>query len=239
MRVLFKNNWRMHVLNISGIMALIVFNGYTLFSQTAHKYLLEGDKSYDMNDFSSAEINYRKAKEKVNDPKTNYNLGNSLMKQKRFQEAVEEYQRSVHKIKDDSLKSKVYHNIGNAFYQTGNYIESIESYKEALRLNSSDAETRKNLAMAKEKIKSEKQKEENNKSRDKNDKKENERDDNKKKESPEKEQQDKNKSKEQNQNRISRNEMEKLLKNIEADENEIHKKVIKGKTKSEKRKKDW
>ena len=224
------------------LLLLLIFTGTdTLFSQSAHKLRLEGDKYFDKQDFSSAEIEYKKARQKESDFKSNFNIGNSLIRQSRPEEAIESYNSSLKATKDSMAMSKVYHNMGNAYYNMKDYEKSIDSYKKALRINPNDQGTRRNLALAKEMIVEKSQQENNNNKKDK-DQNNNDNKDNKDQQNKENQQQqnkDKQQDSDQKKTKLSKSEMEKLLKNIETDENEIQKRVIKGKGKSEKREKDW
>lgn len=223
---------------ISVILIFLAIN--PCFSQSAHKFRIEGDRSFEKQDFSSSEVYYKKALEKENDFKANYNLGNSLISQNRTGEAIEAYKNAINSKKDKITESKAQHNIGNAYYKMDDYTNSIDSYKKSLRLNPNDNETRKNLALAKEKF-AEKNKKNINKNNNDQEKKNNNKDKNNQENSENKNQnkQEKQTQSGLNDNKMSKNEIDKLLKNIESDENEIQKRVFKGKRKSEKRKKDW
>jgi tetratricopeptide (TPR) repeat protein len=117
----------------------------------------EGNKLYDKEQFTEAEIAYRKSIE-VN-PRTvegAYDLGNALYKQQKYPEAAEQY-KLIASQGDRLLSenpanvarlSQVFHNLGNISMQNKDYATSIEAYKQSLRLNPGDDETRYNLALA-------------------------------------------------------------------------------------------
>ena len=65
----------------------------SLPAQKDHKLLRKGDKDYNAQEYDRAEENYRKALEKKNTSQGNYNLGNSIYKQKRYEEAVSRYEK--------------------------------------------------------------------------------------------------------------------------------------------------
>ena len=121
--------------------------------------------------------------------------------------------------------------MGNAYFKLDDYSKSIDFYKTSLRINPNDDETRRNLALAKEKLAE--------KTQQKNSKGNNDKNSNNDKKNLENKNQDKNEKQSKSDNiynKISKNEIDKLLKNIESDENEIQKRVIKGRSKTEKRK---
>ncbi|MDR2682938.1 MAG: tetratricopeptide repeat protein [Dysgonamonadaceae bacterium] len=123
------------------------------------KDIREGNKEYKQQKFTDAEVDYRRALEanaRSNDAA--YNLGNTLYKQAKVQEAAEQYKVVTENETDKSRLSMAWHNTGNVFLasskdQQGNFNNqalqlSIEAYKNALRNNPKDDETRYNLALA-------------------------------------------------------------------------------------------
>ena len=71
-------------------------------AQTVRSHISEGNRVYDKNKYTDAEVEYKKALEK--DPKSKeaqFNLGNSYYKEQRFDEAMREYGNS-----GESMKSK-------------------------------------------------------------------------------------------------------------------------------------
>lgn len=138
-------------------MTAFLFGSGVAFAQKAErKNVREGNKLYESEKFTEAEIAYRKSLE-VNPRSTEgtYNLGNSLYKQGKFPEAAEQYQlivgqgeRMAETPEGKARLSEVYHNMGNIFMQSKDYAKSVEVYKQSLRLNPKDDETRYNLALA-------------------------------------------------------------------------------------------
>lgn len=124
-----------------------------LSAQTRHELLRNGDESYYQGDFTTAEESYRKAIEKDGKAQAKYNLGNSLMEQERYEEALEQYQAAINSAPTDATKSKAYHNLGNALVNNQKYKESLEAYKQALRYNPEDLETKHNFSYAKQMMK--------------------------------------------------------------------------------------
>ena len=119
-----------------------------MHAQSAHKYLRKGDNAYENGSYSDAEVNYRRALEKENTTRGEYNLGNSTYRQERYDEAIKHYEAAAGAAKDQQTKARAYHNLGNAHFQNGKIPESIEAYKNALRLNPNDFDTKRNLANA-------------------------------------------------------------------------------------------
>lgn len=116
----------------------------------------EGNKLYEQEKYTEAEIAYRKSLE-VNPRSTEgtFNLGNALYKQEKWQEASEQYQliagqaeRLTNTPEGMIQLAETFHNIGNILMKNKDYPNSIEAYKQSLRLNPTDDETRYNLALA-------------------------------------------------------------------------------------------
>lgn len=120
--------------------------------------------------YQKAEINYRKAMETTpNYDKANYNLGNSLYRQERYEEAGKSFE-SVANNKNSSkdLRSRAYHNYGNSLLKQEKYKESIDAYKNALKLNPKDMDTKYNLEYARKKMIQQQQQQQQNQNQDQN-----------------------------------------------------------------------
>jgi tetratricopeptide (TPR) repeat protein len=130
-------------------MITMLFLVSMLQAQDRHTLLREGDRAYQEGDFSAAEEAYKKASGKEADIQSEYNLGNSLYQQQRFEEALEEYQDAVNRAASPEEKSQAYYNLGNTYFMNQDLEKSIENYKNALKINPKDIDAKKNLSMAK------------------------------------------------------------------------------------------
>ena len=129
---------------------IVLLFPFTLFAQKAErKNLREGNKLYNDEKYTEAEISYRRSLE-VNPTSEQgiFNLGNALYKQEKYNEAGEQYKMSAQMQKDPIQAAAAWHNLGNISSQAKDYAKSIEAYKQALRLNPNDDETRYNLVLA-------------------------------------------------------------------------------------------
>ena len=134
---------------------LILFSFIFIFSISAfaqkqvRKELRKGNKEYKAEKYTEAEIAYRKALElNARSADVAYNLGNSLYKQEKLPEALEQYQIAASEEKNKEKAAAAWHNTGNVFMKNKDYQKSIEAYKQALRRCPQDDETRYNLALA-------------------------------------------------------------------------------------------
>lgn len=185
-----------------------------------------------------------KSKEKAQKEKAEYNLGNTIYKNKKYSEAITNYKNASELAKTDVEKHKAFHNLGNAYMQDKNYKSAVESYKSALKANSKDEQTRYNLALAKKmleknppKPKPKNKNKDNKEGKDKNKENKDKNGDKDKKDGK-----DKEKNKEQ-QKKPSANKqrMDNILKAIGNDEKKVQEKINANKTKTNTKvsEKDW
>ena len=151
------------------IIALVVAS--TSFAQNDRRYITQGNKLFRSGQFDKAEVAYRKAIEKnPRNPQAHYNLGNSLMAQKKDSAAVQSFQKSTELETSKIRKAMAFHNMGVVCQQHKMYGEAIEAYKNSLRLNPKDDATRYNLELCKRQQRNQKNqdKQDQNKQKDKN-----------------------------------------------------------------------
>jgi len=131
---------------------IILFLNHISFGQNTEyeNFISNGNNQAEIN-FIKAEKEYRKAISLISDSvKAKYNLSNSLYKNELYEEALLNQISASKDITNSVEKHKIFHNIGNIFMKQNLCKEAVEAYKNALRNNSSDDETRYNLAIAKE-----------------------------------------------------------------------------------------
>ena len=187
-----------------------------------------------------------KAKEKTQKEKAEYNLANTIYKNKKYSEAITNYKNASELAKTDAEKHKAFHNLGNAYMQDKNYKSAVESYKNALKANSKDEKTRYNLALAKKMLEKNPPKPKP-KKRDK-DKKDDKKKDGKDKEKKGDGENEKNKdkqgdkaNKQQKKPSANKQRMDNVLKAIGNDEKKVQEKINANKTKTNTKvtEKDW
>lgn len=125
----------------------------------------KGHKAYKNDDYvASAEAFSKALADEPDSPELRYGLANSLYRQRRFDEAIREYDRALQGAKGD-LEASTWYNLGNARYRKAEraekegrkeslaeYREALASYKKALELNSDDTRAKHNLEMAQARI---------------------------------------------------------------------------------------
>ena len=122
----------------------------SVIAQSERKMTRNGNTSYETGNFIDAEINYKKALDKnSNLLEAQFNLGDALVKQERFDEALDAFEKVSVSTEDQNLKANALHNKGNVLLSQQDLEGAIESYKDALRINPKDHETRYNYAYVK------------------------------------------------------------------------------------------
>ena len=147
---LFKRGEKTKIIVFICISLTSFLSPLTSYAQTDRQYVRQGNKQYRAGDFANAEVSYRKAIEKnPRNPQAAYNLGNSLMAQKKDSAAIEQFQNAAKLETNPMRKYRAFHNMGVICQSHKMYGEAIEAYKNALRLNPEDNETRYNLVLCK------------------------------------------------------------------------------------------
>lgn len=129
------------------------------FEEKSH--VIKGNKEYIHGDYLKAESQYKIAlSEDANSLKANYNLGNALYSQKKFDEARAHYDHVLKNENSSKLeKAHSYHNIGKTYLDENEFEKAAHNFKESLKLNPNDDETRYNYSLAKKRMKEQQEKE--------------------------------------------------------------------------------
>ena len=175
--------------------------------------LRRGNKEYKHENYTEAEVNYRRGLDKNNDSfEGHFNLGDALFRQEKYPEALEQYQKAETLLKGDDKTRKVeldrrlaatYHNMGNALYAQQQYDKSVAAYQQSLRHNPKDNDTRYNLVKAMQQL------------------------------------QQQNQQQEQNQDQMDRETAEQILQALEQDEQETQEKLQRQQGKKRRVEKNW
>ena len=235
---------------------VLVLNSTYLFAQKEKKDIHTGNQLYLQQKYAEAEENYRKSITKSQQSVPgNFNLGDALYKQKKFDNAAQKFTDIANSSTDKSVKAKAYHNLGNSLLESKKLEESIAAYKKSLMNNPKDDQTRYNLAYAQEKLKQQQQQQKkDDKNKDNKDKKDQDKKDqdkkdqqdpNKDKQGQNKDKQDPNKDKQKGEqpqpDQLSKEDAERMLDALNQEEKNTQDKLKNKKTKGVKGKivKDW
>lgn len=232
------------------LLALLAIFTISISAQkSVRKAIRNGNSAFKEQRYSAAETDYAKAlEENASSKQASFNLANTLYKQQRLDEALEEYRHylTLENEKQDDM-SGAWSNMGNTFLkkkadeqaqggampqggqgqqQMDNLKASMEAYKNALRLNPLDNETRENLAIVQKMIKDQEGDGGGGGDDDKNE------DQNKDKQEDQKQDQNKDQNKDKNkeqqqqdENQMSQENIQQILEAIEQDERETQERV--------------
>ena len=212
-----------------------------------------GNKQYEKDNYTEAEANYKKALEKKNNmPEATFNLGDAVYKQKRYDDAIKQFQLSAQNNPDPKVKAQAYHNLGNSYLEQRKWEEAQKAYTESLKINPTDKDTKYNLAYANAMMIQQKNEQKQNKDKKKDkdkDKKDDNKDkgDNKKPDSKpddkpgDKDQQGQNKDQKKAGGQMTKEQAEKLLQAVQNEEQKTNQKVQQKQVKASNVKvlKDW
>ena len=173
------------------IMTLVPF--VNISAQKEARNVKEGNKQYVAQKFTEAQKFYEQGVADNSDSySANFNLGNSLFRQKKYKEALEQYQKAATLTKEKKEIASAFHNVGNALMEEKNYEKSVEAYKNSLKANPKDDDTRYNLAVAQYLMKKQQE-----------------------------QQQQKQEQKQQQQPKMQQEQIEQILKALEQDERDV------------------
>lgn len=179
--------FRMNYLKCKVVVSILFIIPLLCYSQSdsialkreARKFVRQGNRLYNENNFIDASVAYKKALEKNSTyKKATYNLGNSLYQEKNYKEAIPQYSLSAENQSDPFKKAEGFHNKGNSMMGEKNYQGAVDAFKNSLRSNPNDDETRYNLALA-QKLLEKENKDKDKKDKDKKDKNKNNKEQNK------------------------------------------------------------
>lgn len=196
------------------IMTLVPF--VNISAQKEARNVKEGNKQYVAQKFTEAQKFYEQGVADNSDSySANFNLGNSLFRQKKYKEALEQYQKAATLTKEKKEIASAFHNVGNALMEEKNYEKSVEAYKNSLKANPKDDDTRYNLAVAQYLMKKqqEQQKQEQQQQKQKQEQQQ-------QKQEQQQEQQ-KQEQKQQQQPKMQQEQIEQILKALEQDERDV------------------
>ncbi len=125
------------------------------FAQTDEQKLVrEGNKLYKEKKYTEAEKNYMNALGKQsNSYRGAFNLGDAYYQQGKYKEAAEQFEMLTKRQTSNDTLAKAYHNLGNSYLKQKEFEKSINAYKNSLKKNTTDEDSRYNLAYAQKMLK--------------------------------------------------------------------------------------
>ena len=122
--------------------------------ESLNTLIFRGNRSFDKQKYGEATSTFSEAvKKNEKDFGAHYNLGNSLYKIKKYDEAIAEYQKAQKNTNNKDEKAASFYNEGNAHLQNGDGEKAVNAYKNALKYDPDNEAILKNLQIAKKKQK--------------------------------------------------------------------------------------
>lgn len=226
------------ILRIFTICVFMIISA-ALYGQADKKYIRKGNREYEKDKFSDAEISYKKAVDNnKHSPDAVFNVGDALYKQKKFEEAGKQFVENTNENDDKIKKSAGLYNLGNSLLKANKIQESIDAYKNSLKLRPDNLEAKYNLSYAQDLLKQQQQQKKQQQDKDKKDQNKDKNKEDQKKD--QKNQNDKNKDQQKDQNKnqdqkqqqqhsqnqeISKDDAQRLLNSLANDEKNVQEKV--------------
>lgn len=208
-----------------------------VFAQREASDVRKGNKQYNKQDYSAAEISYRRALDTNKESyAAQYNLGEALFKQDKYPEALAAYEsaaRMLDKNKDKEQMAKVMHNIGNCQFAQQQYDKAVAAFQESLRANPKDNDTRYNLVKAMEMLQQQQQQQQQEQNKNQQQQQEEQ-----KQEQQQQEQQQEQQQQEQEQ-QMDQETAERILQALEQDEQDTQEKMQRQQGKKRRVEKEW
>ncbi|MDR0566570.1 MAG: tetratricopeptide repeat protein [Prevotellaceae bacterium] len=158
---LLKSSSPVAVRAFLALLTLFCFSTALLALPPERKDMRAGNKAYGKGDYATAEIEYRRALDKVSESaNAKFNLGNALFKQtdsadmqgdgvkQQVEQARKLYETVAEADVRDEQKAAAYYNQGNTYLRDQDFRAAAEAYKKSLRLNPNDMEAKQNLVYA-------------------------------------------------------------------------------------------
>jgi tetratricopeptide (TPR) repeat protein len=112
----------------------------------------EGNRLFRQGQYVEAEKAYLEAQGRAPErPELQYNLGNALLRQKKYEPALQSLRNAI-THGDRGVAASSWFNSGNARFETGDYAEAVDAYIQALRLNPADRDAKYNLELARRRL---------------------------------------------------------------------------------------
>ncbi len=132
------------------LVGVALFTATSLYGQRypERRLVRAGNQQYERQNYVESEVTYRRALEKAPESyEANFNLGNALYKQERYDEAFSLFvQLGADTTRTKTEMAQSFYNAGNALFKQRKLEQALEAYKNSLRLNPNDREAKFNLA---------------------------------------------------------------------------------------------
>ncbi len=233
---------------IAIILSLFLAPSSLLFAQKEASDVRRGNREYNKQNYTEAEVNYRRGLEKnKNGYEAHYNLGDALFKQDKYADAQAEFEtaaKMLDKKEDKTRYAKAMHNIGNCQFAQQQYDKAVAAYQESLRANPADNDTRYNLVKSMQMLQQQQQQQQQN--RQNQDQKQDQKQDQQQQQQQQQnqdqqqdQQEQQQQQQEQNDDQMDKETAEQILQALEQDEQDTQEKMQRQQGKKRRVEKEW
>ena len=142
------------VRNILLCSAVFVLSCAVMGAQTDRREVRKGNRDFRKENYSEAEIDYRRALVKDSTSfAANYNLGNTLYRNGDVQQARKSYETLKDVAPASQYGADYYYNLGNAAAAMEDWQAAVDAYTRSLLMNPGDMDAKENYVYAKGKLK--------------------------------------------------------------------------------------
>ena len=221
------------------------------FAQKEAGDVRRGNKDYRQQNYTEAEVDYRRALEKnKNGYEAHYNLGDALFKQDKYADAQAEFEtaaKMLDKKADKERYAKSMHNIGNCNYAQQQYDKAVQAYMESLRANPKDNDTRYNLVKAMEMLQQQQQQQQQQQNQDQKQDQQQQQEqqqqeqqqDQQQEQQQDQQQEQQQQEQQQNEDQMDKETAEQILQALEQDEQDTQEKLQRQQGKKRRVEKEW
>ena len=224
------------------ILSLVLIPGSLLFAQREAGDVRKGNREYRKQNFTEAEVNYRRGLETNKDSyEAHYNLGDALFKQDKYADAQAEFEtaaKMLDKKADKSRYAKAMHNIGNCNFAQQQYDKAVAAYQESLRANPKDNDTRYNLVKAMEMLQQQQQQQQN-QQQNQDQQQQQQEQQQQQQEQNQDQQQQQQEQQQQSEDQMDKETAEQILQALEQDEQDTQEKMQRQQGKKRRVEKEW
>jgi len=221
------------------------FVASSLFAQREAGDVRRGNKEYNKQDYTKAEVDYRRGLEaNKNSYEAHYNLGDALFKQDKYSDAQTEFETAAKMLdpkKDKERYAKAMHNIGNCNFAQQQYDKAVAAYQESLRANPKDNDTRYNMVKAMEMLQQQQQQQQQNQDQQQQQQQQQDQQEqqDQQQEQQQQEQQQQEQQAQENNDQMDKETAEQILQALEQDEQDTQEKLQRQHGKKRRVEKEW
>lgn len=142
------------VRNIILCLTVAMLSGAALYAQTDRREVRRGNRDFRKENFSEAEIDYRRALVKDSTSfAASYNLGNTLYRNGDMEQARKSYEALKDAAAVSQYGADYYYNLGNAAAAMEDWQAAVDAYAQSLLRNPGDMDAKENYVYARGKLK--------------------------------------------------------------------------------------